>query len=119
MPRVTPILFYADVPAAAAWLIEAFGFWGRGGFGAEYAELELGGGVILLRRGDAQADAPACMTYVYVDDLDTHLTRAREAGAVIVEDINRRGDTAYVAQDPEGHRWTFAQARASMLIPRG
>ena len=58
------------------------------------------------------------MTYVYVDDLDRHLTRAREAGATIVEDIHRRGDTAYVAQDPEGHRWTFAQARASMRIPR-
>lgn len=39
--------------------------------GAEYAELELHGGVVLLRRGD----------------------------------------TAYVAEDPEGHRWTFAQAR--------
>jgi uncharacterized glyoxalase superfamily protein PhnB len=58
------------------------------------------------------------MTYVYVDDLDHHLTRAREAGATIVEDIHRRGDTAYVAQDPGGHRWTFAQARASMRIPR-
>ena len=84
MPRVTPVLFYLDVPAAAEWLVAAFGFWGRGGFGVEYA----------------------------------HLTRAREAGATIVEDVHRRGDTAYVAHDPEGHRWTFAQARASMRIPR-
>jgi uncharacterized glyoxalase superfamily protein PhnB len=117
IPRVTPVLFYADVPAAAEWLIAAFGFWGRGGAGVEYAELELGGGVVLLRRGDAHGAADASMTYVYVDDLDRHLTLAREAGATIVEDIHRRGDTAYVAQDPEGHRWTFAQARASMRIP--
>jgi uncharacterized glyoxalase superfamily protein PhnB len=119
MPRVTPVLFYADVPAAAEWLGNAFGFWGRGGFGADYAELELDGGVVLLRRGDAAPAAGArSMTYVYVDDLDSHLARAREAGATIVEDLHRRGDTAYVAEDPEGHRWTFAQARASMRTPR-
>ena len=114
MPRVTPVLFYADVPAAAEWLGNAFGFWGRGGFGADYAELELQGGVVLLRRGDSDHST----TYVYVDDLDTHLARAREAGATIVEDVHRRGDTVYVAEDPEGHRWTFAQARASMRMPR-
>jgi uncharacterized glyoxalase superfamily protein PhnB len=118
MPRVTPILFYADVPAAAEWLAAAFGFWGRGGFGAEYAEIELGGGVVLLRRADPDA-AERCMNYVYVDDLDSHLARAREAGATIVEGIHRRGDTAYVAEDPEGHRWTFAQARPSMRTPQG
>jgi uncharacterized glyoxalase superfamily protein PhnB len=115
MPRVTPILFYSDVPAAAAWLTEAFGFWGRGGFGADYAELELNGGVVLLRRGDGDRS----MTYVYVDDLDSHLAHAREAGATIVEDVHRRGDTAYVAEDPERNRWTFAQARASMRAPAG
>lgn len=120
MPRVTPVLFYADVPAAAAWLSNAFGFWGRGGFGADYAELELDGGVVLLRRGDEAREARGrSMTYVYVDDLDSHLARARAAGGTIVEDLHRRGDTAYVAEDPEGHRWTFAQARASMRTPRG
>jgi uncharacterized glyoxalase superfamily protein PhnB len=119
MPRVTPVLFYGDVAAAAEWLSAAFGFWGRGGFAAEYAELELCGGVVLLRRANEPGSGDGSMTYVYVDDLPSHLTRAREAGATIVEDIHRRGDTAYVAQDPEGHRWTFAQARASMRAPQG
>jgi uncharacterized glyoxalase superfamily protein PhnB len=117
MPRVAPVLFYADIPAAAQWLGRAFGFWLRGGIGAEYAELELHGGVVLLRRAEADAAGSRAMTYVYVDDLDAHLARAQEAGATIVEPVHRRGDTAYVAEDPEGHRWTFAQARASMRAP--
>jgi uncharacterized glyoxalase superfamily protein PhnB len=114
MPRVAPVLFYADIPAAAEWLSRAFGFWRRGAFGAEYAELELHGGVVLLRRAEGEAAGSQAMTYVYVDDLNAHLTRARDAGARIVEPVHRHGDTAYVAEDPEGHRWTFAQARASM-----
>ncbi|MGH2896057.1 MAG: VOC family protein [Solirubrobacteraceae bacterium] len=118
MPRVTPVLLYADVPAAAEWLSQAFGFWGRGGFGADYAEVELHGGVVLLRRAEGEAVGLRAMTYVYVDDLDAHLARAQDAGARMVEPVHRRGDTAYVAEDPEGHRWTFAQARASMRAPR-
>jgi uncharacterized glyoxalase superfamily protein PhnB len=114
MPRITPVLFYGDVPGAARWLTSAFGFWSRGGFGDAYAELELDGGVIVLRRADDDAPPARAMTYVYVDDLDAHLARAEAAGATIVEPVHRRGDTAYVAADPEGHRWTFAQARASM-----
>jgi len=50
------------------------------------------------------------MIYAYVDDLDAHFERARERGATIVHKIWRRGDRAYVAEDLEGHRWTFAQA---------
>ncbi len=114
MPRVTPVLSYADVPGAARWLSQAFGFWSRGGFGSEYAELELGGGVIVLRRADEDAPAARAMTYVYVDELEAHLADATRAGATIVEPVHRRGDTAYIAADPEGHRWTFAQARPSM-----
>jgi uncharacterized glyoxalase superfamily protein PhnB len=114
MPRVTPVLGYADVAGMTRWLTEAFGFWSRGGFGADYAELELDGGVIMLRRAEGEAPAAPAMTYVYVDDLDAHLSRAQGAGATIVEPVHRRGDTAYVAADPEGHRWTFAQARPSM-----
>lgn len=118
MPRVTPVLLYADVPGAAVWLARAFGFWGRGGLGAEHAELELGGGVVLLRRAQASRAATGAMTYVYVDDLEAHLARAEAEGATIVEPIHRRGDTAYVAEDREGHRWTFAQARPSMRAAR-
>lgn len=117
MPRVAPVLHYADVTAAARWLAETFGFWPRGGFGTQYAELELGGGVVMLRHTDRPAATAAqATTYVYVEDLSGHLTHSRRAGATIVEDIHRRGDTTYEAEDLEGHRWTFAQARPSMRV---
>jgi uncharacterized glyoxalase superfamily protein PhnB len=114
MPRITPVLFYADVPAAAEWLVAAFGFWCRGRMGADLGELELGGGVVLLRRADEQHIPARSMTYAYVDDLETHFHQARQAGATILNDIHRRGDTQYIAEDLEHHGWTFAQARASM-----
>jgi uncharacterized glyoxalase superfamily protein PhnB len=117
MPRITPVLFYAEVASAADWLASAFGFWCRGIIGSEFAELELDGGVVMLRRGDPQDAAPHSITYVYVNDIQAHLDRARQAGATILEGITRRGDTTYLAEDPEQHRWTFAQARASMRAP--
>jgi uncharacterized glyoxalase superfamily protein PhnB len=51
---------------------------------------------------------------VYVDDLDTHFARSVAHGAVIAEGIHQHGYRAYVASDPEGHRWTIAQARPTM-----
>jgi uncharacterized glyoxalase superfamily protein PhnB len=114
MPRVTPVLFYGDVPAAVTWLTGAFGFWCRGTMGVELAELDLAGGVVILRRADPAQGPGRSMTYVYVDDIEAHLQRAQQAGARIIEGVHRRGDTLYVAEDPEHHRWTFAQARASM-----
>ena len=51
------------------------------------------------------------MLYVYVDDVDGHYQRAREAGAVIVTELEDQawGDRRYQAADPEGHQWTFAE----------
>jgi uncharacterized glyoxalase superfamily protein PhnB len=54
------------------------------------------------------------MPWAYVDDLDAHFARARAAGATIVSEIEQRGYRAYTAEDPEGRRWTFAQARPTM-----
>jgi uncharacterized glyoxalase superfamily protein PhnB len=65
------------------------------------------------KRGIAAAD-PTHVPWIYVDDLDAHLDRARKAGATIVEPISQHGYRAYVAADPEGRRWTFAQARPTM-----
>ena len=54
------------------------------------------------------------MPWAYVDDLDAHFTRAKAAGATIVSDVEQRGYRAYTAEDLEGHRWTFVQARPTM-----
>ena len=52
--------------------------------------------------------------FVYVDDVESHLAKASACGATIVEPIKHHGFKAYVAEDLEGRRWTFAQARPTM-----
>ena len=58
----------------------------------------------------AQAVGRTALVYVYVDDVDAHWARAREAGAEIAEEPNDQpyGDRRYAAEDPEGHLWYFA-----------
>lgn len=53
--------------------------------------------------------------WVYVDDLEAHFAHARANGATIVEEIHPYpGSLVYVADDLEGNRWTFSQARPTM-----
>jgi len=49
--------------------------------------------------------------YVLVDDVDGHYTRAKDAGARIVEEPNDLpfGHRRYGCRDPQGHEWYFAQ----------
>jgi uncharacterized glyoxalase superfamily protein PhnB len=53
--------------------------------------------------------------WVFVDDLDVHHAHAVAAGAKIVRGIRQTGYRAYTAEDLEGHRWTFAQARPGQI----
>ncbi|HEV3108967.1 MAG TPA: VOC family protein [Candidatus Binataceae bacterium] len=45
------------------------------------------------------------------DGIDAHCQLARAAGAVIVREPADQfyGDRSYMAKDPEGHVWSFAQ----------
>jgi uncharacterized glyoxalase superfamily protein PhnB len=56
-------------------------------------------------------DLPAlpCQVVCYVDDVDAHCARAREAGANITEEVKDQvyGDRTYRVVDPEGHHWHF------------
>ncbi len=49
--------------------------------------------------------------YVYVDDIDAHFQRSKDAGALIIDELKDQayGDRRYGAADPEGHCWYFAQ----------
>ena len=51
------------------------------------------------------------LVHVYVDDVDAHYERAVAAGATIHQPPEDApyGDRRYDAEDPEGHRWSFAQ----------
>ena len=63
----------------------------------------------LAGRADPAQDTH--VPWVFVDDLEAHLARTQEKRATIVQEIEHTGFTSYVAQDLEGRRWRFAQAR--------
>ena len=122
MPRITPYLYYEDVAAALAWLARAFGFRERLRLpgpdgGIAHAEMQLADGVVMMGRpgpeyrNPKRLGQPTQNLYVYVDDVEAHFRRAREAGARILEPPADQfyGDRRYAAEDPEGHQWFFAQ----------
>ncbi|HTF34469.1 MAG TPA: VOC family protein [Myxococcota bacterium] len=122
MPRVTPYLYYEDVAGALTWLAKAFGLRERlrmpgPSGGIMHAEMELADGVIMMGRPDPNYKNPKHLghvtqsLYVYVNDVDKHFIRAKEAGAKILAEPTDQfyGDRRYGAEDPEGHQWFFAQ----------
>ena len=123
MPRISPYLLYEDVAVALTWLSEAFGFRERmhmrGPDGrTRHAEMDVAtDGVILMGcpgpeyRNPKRLGARTSALYIQVDDVDAHCARARAAGASIIEEPANQeyGDRRYAAEDPEGHRWYFAQ----------
>ena len=119
--NAVPYLYFDDVSGAIQWLTRAFGFAERlklqlpNGYVA-HAELELGGAVVMLGGlGRKNAGPPPARVrsgvYVFVDDVDAHCETARAAGAAILEEPEDQpfGDRIYLAIDPEGHEWYFAQ----------
>ena len=122
MPRVTPYILYEDVASALDWLAGAFGFRERMRLPApdgsvNHAEMELADGVVMMGcpgpeyQNPKRAGHVTQELYVYVDDVDKHFDRAKEAGATILEEPADQfyGDLRYRAVDPEGHHWCFAQ----------
>ena|SRR5688572_4896055 len=123
MPQtITPYLLYRDGAAAIDYLTRTFGFEEvmrsqspDGGVG--HAELRIGDGHVYLGEPGAEYRNPSALggvtvlIHVYVDDVDAHFARAKEAGAEVEGEPEDRpyGDRSYRALDPEGHHWFFAQ----------
>lgn len=117
-------LYYRKPPAAARWLADAFGLVLSSPLPDDDAdprrtwiEFRVGNCTVMLFPLDGhhpEGTATTHMPWVFVDDLEAHLARARRAGAPIVSDIHQHGYRAYEAADLEGNRWTFAQARPTM-----
>jgi PhnB protein len=121
--RLVPMLAYDDAEAALRFLCEAFGFVERfrmpmddGRIG--HAEVVLHGQVVMLASvypelgfaSPRKLEGCASQLMFYVDDVDAHFARAREAGAtVLAEPVDEfYGARVYRALDCEGHRWIFA-----------
>lgn len=120
---ITPYLLYEDVGAALQWLAKAFGLrkLGRAISGPDgkinHAAMRLGEANVMMgypgptyknpkRLGQATQNL-----YVDVADVDKHFKRAVKGGAKIIEEPADTfyGARRYGAEDPEGHRWYFAQ----------
>jgi hypothetical protein len=56
--EIIPVLEYPDVPAAVKWLEEALGFEVRLRIGAHGAQLQFGGGAIVVSEGSSADAAP-------------------------------------------------------------
>jgi uncharacterized glyoxalase superfamily protein PhnB len=124
-PAFGSAVVYKDPFAALDWLEKAFGFERsmvitdqEGKLG--HSEMKFGDGYIMV--GSEWADfvaSPASVAgkntqtiHVHLNDgIDAHCARARAAGAMIIREPADQfyGDRSYMAKDPEGHVWSFAQ----------
>jgi len=118
--RLGLAIYYAKPTAAARWLANAFSLGLPDRLGEEdspehtWIEFRIGNCSVMLfpRAADrGEATTVTHVPWVYVDDLDSHLARARRRGATIVSDIHQYGYRSYEAADLEGNHWTFVQAR--------
>jgi len=116
---VVPYLSYKNGKDAIDFLAKAFGFEVRGvlpgrGQSVMHAELGIGDSVVYLGTPDGYEPKRAlkdrnAAVLVYVDDVDAHCARAREAGAKITSEPADMfyGDRVYNATDLEGQQWFF------------
>ena len=124
---ITPLLVYADLPAAHDFLVDAFGFTPgdvvRSPEGEPvHAEVSLGGLTIWLHRvapeyhlaPARELPAQSGGLAVLVDDVDAHHTQALAAGATVDSSPTNMpyGRREYGARDLEGHRWWFGTVTA-------
>lgn len=121
MPRITAYLYYENVASMLDWLGRAFGLKERVRMATPdgvvmHAEVELADGVVMMGCPGPHYKNPKRLghatsgLYVYVDDVDAHFATAKAAGAKILEVPADQfyGDRRYMAEDPEGHHWSFA-----------
>jgi uncharacterized glyoxalase superfamily protein PhnB len=135
-PRISSSLIYRDAAKAIDWLCHAFGFEVRlkvegDGGRIEHSELVFGEGLIMASDPKpekypywrAPSDVGGVNTQslmIYVDDVEAHCKRAREAGAKIVAGPETHdygedywSDRGYECEDPGGHHWWFFQRMRS------
>jgi uncharacterized glyoxalase superfamily protein PhnB len=117
---IIPVLAYADVHEAAAWLCVAFGFTVRLRIGNHRVQLNAGEGAVTVReKRENERDAVlglGCSITVRVEDADEHCRRAREHGVRILQDPTTQpfGERQYNATDFAGYSWTFSQSVADV-----
>lgn len=115
---VLPHIAYQDVAAAIAWLARVFGFTEHYRYGEPVsgAQMYAAKACIMIESTRGRA-TPAQLGYgtqsltIFIDDVDAHFSRAKSAGAKIVEDLHETeyGERQYGVEDLDGHHWLFSQ----------
>lgn len=133
---VFPMIAYEDAAAAMDWLVRAFGFTERRRMTDKqgrvvHGELELSGNIVMVASPTPDYRSPRSHSescpqakqwltapwvidgvLAFVDDVDTHFSRARQEGATMLSEIENGGPgRLYRAADIEGHRWMFLQKK--------
>ncbi len=112
---------YNDVAEAIAWLTRVFGFCEHFRYGdparPSGAQMRFRNACLMLREArpgsatpnDLGASTQSLM--LFTDDVDAHYTRAKAAGAKIVEEPHETeyGEYQYAVVDLAGHHWLFAR----------
>lgn len=122
IPRATviPVLAYADVNEAAAWLCNAFGFSVRLRIGTHRIHLNVGDGAVVVREMlPHEANQPLGVgqsVMIRIEDADAHCQRARDKGARITQEpaTYPYGERQYGAEDFAGYSWKFTQSVADV-----
>ena len=106
---------YARPAAAARWLCDAFGFEATRAIPAEepegssWIELRHQSASVVVQGSDGESTGRSHEVMIFVDDVASHFATAERAGATILQPVLQHGFASYVADDPEGRRWRFAQ----------
>jgi uncharacterized glyoxalase superfamily protein PhnB len=116
---VIPEIAYPDVGKAVDWLCEVYGFKLRLRIGNHRAQLDIGGGAIVVterRDGSLNFVGEPIAVMVRVDDVDRHYLHALQHGAEILQEPADYpyGERQYVTRDSCGYRWTFSQTIADV-----
>jgi len=115
-PIIIPVLDYADVHEAAAWLSTAFGFVERLRIGDHRLQMVCGDGAAIARQRDPSVPPSGHAMLMRVADVHAHYTRALAHGARIRHEPHdyEYGERQYTAEDPAGHQWTFSETLADV-----
>lgn len=129
LARLALGVYYARPAAAARWLADTLGLQSpdplpegddplpETEYGHPWIEFRVGNVSLMVCRLDGHGPQPATthQPWIYVDDIDAHHRHATERGATVVEELaSPWGLPYYVLADPEGYRWTVAEARPTM-----
>lgn len=127
-PQIIPYLYYEDAGEAVEFMERAFEFEVDFVFRDPssnhvlHATIKTGSGTIFVgpgmeafgTQGTQNSEVVSSMTYVFVEDVDSHHQKALAEGAILRSELHEHfgGNRQYTVSDPGGQRWTFAQPTA-------